>query len=69
MLTRSKTVTLGVLLLVVMLLVAACAPAAAPAAPANTGSCGHCAPGRLVKRFVGQYCSGSQRRPGQWCWQ
>ncbi len=34
MLTRSKAVPLGVLLLVVMLVIAACAPAAAPAAPA-----------------------------------
>ena len=35
MLTHTKIVTLGVLLLAVMVMIAACAPAAAPAAPAQ----------------------------------
>jgi predicted lipoprotein with Yx(FWY)xxD motif len=38
MVTSSKIVTLGVLLVAVMMLIAACAPAAAPAAPAQAAA-------------------------------
>jgi len=63
MLTRSKILTLGVLLLAVVVAVAACTPAAAPAAPAQAPAAANAASGSNVAAAASNASSAGSAAP------